>query len=97
METQNQGNRLLELIKKEAQFKGDHTRSFGKKEPEMSIVDDEATSGGSPVKGIDAVEKEGCNVVNVLCLVGRNEGASSELAKRGYALNSLYRLKDLGV
>ena len=182
METQNHRNRLLELIKKEAVFKGDYTLSSGKKSgyyidlrlitlsPEgayliatilfdelkeekidaiggltlgadpiasayaaisfmrgkpasafiirkeekkhgkakliegplkkgarVVIVDDVATSGGSMVKAIDAVEKEGCKVVKVICLVDRNEGASSELAKRGYSLFALYNLNDLGV
>jgi len=182
METQNHRRRLLELIKKEAVFKGDYTLSSGKKsshyidlrlitmsaegaylianilfdelkeenidaiggltmgadpiaaayaaisfmrgkpasafiirkeekkygkakliegptKPGASvvIVDDVATSGGSLVKAIDAAEKEGCKVVKVMCLVDRNEGASSVLAKRGYALHALYNLKDLGV
>jgi orotate phosphoribosyltransferase len=182
METQNQRNQLLELIKKEAVFKGDYTLSSGKKssyyidlrlitmsaegaylianilfdelkdenidaiggltlgaDPIASayaaisflrgkpssayiirkeekkhgkakliegplkkgarvvIVDDVATSGGSLVKAIDAVEKAGCKVVKVMSIVDRNEGASIELAKRGYSLQSLYNLKDLGV
>jgi orotate phosphoribosyltransferase len=182
METQDNRSRLLELIKKEALFKGDYTRSSGKKssyyidlrlitmssegaylianilfdelkdenidsiggltlgaDPIASayaaisflrgkpasafiirkeekkhgkakliegplkkgarvvIIDDVATSGGSLVKAIDAAEKEGCKVVKVMSLVDRNEGASSELAKRGYSLHSIYGLKDLGV
>jgi orotate phosphoribosyltransferase len=68
-----------------------------KKGARVVIVDDVATSGGSLVKAIDAAEAEGCKVVKVMSLVDRNEGASSELAKRGYSLHSLYSLKDLGV
>jgi orotate phosphoribosyltransferase len=68
-----------------------------KKGARVVIVDDVATSGGSLVKAIDAAEAEGCKVVKVMSLVDRNEGASSELAKRGYSLQSLYNLKDLGV
>ncbi|MFZ2456799.1 MAG: orotate phosphoribosyltransferase [Candidatus Altiarchaeia archaeon] len=68
-----------------------------KKGARVVIVDDVATSGGSLIKAIEAAEKEGCTVVKVMSLVDRNEGASSELAKRGYALQPLYNLKDLGV
>jgi orotate phosphoribosyltransferase len=68
-----------------------------KKGARVVIVDDVATSGGSLVKAIDAVEKAGCKVVKVMSIVDRNEGASIELAKRGYSLQSLYNLKDLGV
>jgi orotate phosphoribosyltransferase len=68
-----------------------------KKGARVVIVDDVATSGGSLIKAIDAAEKEGCTVVKVMSLVDRNEGASAELAKRGFPLHSLYDLKDLGV
>lgn len=182
METQNHRNRLLELIKEEAVFKGDYTLSSGKKSSyyidlrlitmsaegaylianilfdelkeekidaiggltlgadpiaaayaaisfmrgkpasafiirkeekkhgkgkliegplkkgaRVVVVDDVATSGGSLIKGIDAVEREGCKVVKVMCIVDRSEGASSELAKMGHPLHALYNLKDLGV
>lgn len=68
-----------------------------KKGARVVIVDDVATSGGSLIKAIDAAETEGCTVVKAMSLVDRNEGASAELAKRGYLLRSLYNLKDLGV
>jgi len=68
-----------------------------KKGARVVIVDDVATSGGSLIKAIDAVETAGCKVVKVMSLVDREEGASSELKKKGYELHSLYNLKDLGV
>jgi len=68
-----------------------------KKGARVAVVDDVATTGGSLVKAIEAVKKEGCEVVKVLSVVDREEGAAKELAAMGYTLVSLFSKKDLGI
>ncbi len=87
------------LVRKEEKKHGKNRLIEGplKKGAKTAIVDDVATTGGSLLKAIDAVEKEGCTAVKVIALVDRGLGASQELAKKGYKLHSLYTLKDLGI
>ena len=60
------------------------------------IVDDVVTLGGSVLKAIDAVEKEGCKVVKVIALLDRHEGGSDELRRRGYDFSALWSYEPSG-
>ncbi|MBI4379554.1 MAG: orotate phosphoribosyltransferase, partial [Nitrospinae bacterium] len=61
----------------------------------VAIVDDVVTTGGSILKAIEVVEKQGCKVVKVLAIVDRLEGARENLAEKGYRLVSLFTRNDL--
>lgn len=61
----------------------------------VAIVDDVVTTGGSILKAIEVVEKQGCKVVKVLSIVDRLEGAKETLAEKGYRLVSLFTRNDL--
>ncbi len=63
----------------------------------VAIVDDVATTGGSILQAIDRVRAETAwQVVQVLCLVDRQEGAREKLAQAGYELTSLFTGAQLG-
>ncbi len=59
------------------------------------IVDDVVTTGGSILKAIEVIEKQGCKVVKVLAIVDRLEGAKENLAEKDYRLVSLFNRDDL--
>ena len=54
------------------------------------MVEDAMTTGGSTLKAIDAVLEYGAEVVGVLTLVDRSEGAATLFGARGLPLISLY-------
>jgi len=59
------------------------------------LIDDVATTGGSLVKAVDAIESEGGKVVASLVIVDRLEGAEKKLAEKGVKLFSVYKIKDI--
>lgn len=58
------------------------------------IVEDVTTSGGSSLKAVDEVEKIGCEVVKIITIVDREQGAADTFAKRGLSFDALLRRKD---
>src|SRR5579864_8090766 len=65
------------LVRKEAKAHGTGKRVEGPLEPGMTvaIVDDVATTGGSSLDAISAVEAMGCRVARVITVLDRLEGA----------------------
>jgi orotate phosphoribosyltransferase len=62
------------------------------------IVDDVITSGGSSLKAIEAVREIGCEVVLVLALVDRLQGARELFHANGIeSYESIFMIRDLGV
>jgi orotate phosphoribosyltransferase len=59
------------------------------------IVDDVTTSGKSVIQALDAVIKTGAEVLKVVAIVDRLEGARKELESRGFAFESLFTRKDV--
>jgi len=59
------------------------------------IIEDVATTGGSSLKAIEAVEALGCKVAKVLVVVDRQQGASENLAAKGYRLESIFTVEEL--
>jgi orotate phosphoribosyltransferase len=58
------------------------------------IVEDVTTTGGSAVKAIDAVRDAGGEIVLVLTMVDREEGADATFREAGVAFRSLYRASE---
>ncbi|RUL86324.1 orotate phosphoribosyltransferase [Tautonia sociabilis] len=87
------------LVRKEAKGHGTGNLVEGPLEPGMTvaILDDVATTGGSSLKAVEAVEAMGCRVARVVVLLDRLEGAAAAFADRGLEFRSLLTIRDLGV
>ena len=55
------------------------------------IVEDVTTTGGSAIKAADAVRESGAEIVMVLTMVDREEGATETFQEAGLAFRSLYK------
>jgi orotate phosphoribosyltransferase len=55
------------------------------------IVEDVTTTGGSARKAVEAVKEAGADVVLVLTMVDREEGATEAFAEAGLTFRSLYK------
>jgi orotate phosphoribosyltransferase len=88
------------IVRKESKGHGQRRSIEGatlKPGARVAIVDDVATTGGSIIKAIGRVREEtDWQIVRVLCLVDRQEGAREKLAQAGYQLVSLFTGQDLG-
>jgi orotate phosphoribosyltransferase len=87
------------LVRKEAKAHGTASRIEGPLEPGsiVAIVDDVATTGGSSLQAVDAVEALGCKVALVIVVLDRLEGAAAAFAARDLSFHSLLTIRDLGV
>jgi orotate phosphoribosyltransferase len=87
------------LVRKEAKGHGLGNLVEGPLQPgdPVVIVDDVATTGGSSLKAVDAVQALGCQVVRVLAVLDRLEGAERAFAQRSLDFRALVTIRDLGV
>lgn len=87
------------LVRKEAKGHGTGRLVEGPLEPGMTVavVDDVATTGGSSLQAVDAVQAMGCTVACVIVVLDRLEGAAAAFAARGLDFRSLTTIRDLGV
>jgi orotate phosphoribosyltransferase len=60
---------------------------------DVVIVDDVITKGAATLGAIAAVEKIGCRVVKVICLVDRQEGGAEALSK--YDFDPIFKKEEL--
>ncbi|HEY3396147.1 MAG TPA: orotate phosphoribosyltransferase [Armatimonadota bacterium] len=64
----------------------------------VAMLEDTITTGGSTLQAIDAVEREyQAQVVQVVTMVDRLQGAREALAARGYPLTALYEITEFGI
>ncbi len=61
----------------------------------VCMLEDTVTTGGSLLKAIHAVEAAGLEVVQVICVVDRSEGAVQRFAESGYSLEALATREDI--
>ncbi len=87
------------LVRKEAKGHGTGQLVEGPLEPgsTVAILDDVATTGGSSLQAVAAVEALGCKVARVVVVLDRLEGAAKAFAARGLEFESLVTIRDLGV
>jgi orotate phosphoribosyltransferase len=88
------------IVRKQQKDHGRRKRIEGPLLPgsRVVIVDDVATSGGSIMDAIRAVEQEAqCSVVRVVALVDRQQGAGELFEKNGYAFTPVFTASELGV
>lgn len=63
----------------------------------VAILDDVATTGGSSLQAVDAVEAMGAKVACVIVVLDRLEGAAAAFAARDLPFHALTTIRDLGV
>jgi orotate phosphoribosyltransferase len=87
------------LVRKEAKTHGTGSRIEGPLEPgtTVAILDDVATTGGSSLQAVEAVEAIGCRVAVVIVVLDRLEGAAAAFEARGLPFEALLTIRDLGV
>jgi orotate phosphoribosyltransferase len=87
------------LVRREAKAHGTAQLVEGPLEPAtcVAIVDDVATTGGSALQAVAAVEALGCSVARVIAVLDRLEGAAEAVAARGLDFRALVTIRDLGV
>jgi orotate phosphoribosyltransferase len=87
------------LVRKEAKGHGTGKLVEGPLEEgsRVIIVDDVATTGGSSLQAVHAVEAFGCTVDLVIAVLDRLEGAAEAFAKHDIGFRSLVTIRDLGV
>lgn len=98
MESSRAGQPLqMFSVRKEAKKYGTGKRVEGNFEAGDTIilVEDTATTGGSTIKAMDAIEAEGGKVAFVVILVDREEGAKEVIEARGVKVLSIYRKAEL--
>jgi len=61
------------------------------------VVEDVITTGGSALNAIAVVEGAGASVAGVLAVVDREEGGSDMIEDKGYPVQALVTLSDLGL
>jgi len=87
------------LVRKEAKTHGTGNLVEGPLVPgsTVAIVDDVATTGGSSLQAVSAVEALGCKVAVVIAVLDRLEGAAEAFAACGLPFRPLVTILDLGV
>jgi orotate phosphoribosyltransferase len=58
------------------------------------IVEDVTTTGGSSMKAVEAMREAGAEIVFVLSLVDREEGATEAFAAQGLDFRAIYRASE---
>ena len=80
----------------------DHGRGRQVEGPDVAgkrvvVLEDTTTTGGSPLKAIAALEREGATVVAVATIVDRATGAQDVIETAGYPYRAAIGLADLGL
>jgi len=87
------------IVRKEPKGHGTENYIEGKSNLEtgdlVAVVEDVVTTGGTLVKVIERVEKEGFRVGLVATIVDRQEGGAEALAARGYPLAAIFTREQL--
>ena len=87
------------MVRKEAKSHGTQKFVEGPVESgqRVVIVEDVVTTGGSSLLAIERAEAVGLKVEKVLAIIDRLEGGRQAFESRGYALETLFTVKDFGI
>ena len=86
------------IIRKEPKKHGKQKWIEGPLKPnsKVVIIDDVTTTGESILNSIKVIkENTNCQIVKIISLVDRLEGASEKLKEEGYVLESIFTRRDL--
>jgi len=80
----------------------DHGRGKQVEGPELEgkrviVIEDTSTTGGSPLKAVEALKKVGAEIAAVAVVVDRNTGAREVIEAAGYPYLAAIGLDDLGL
>lgn len=80
----------------------DHGRGRQVEGPDLEgkrvvVVEDTSTTGGSPLKAIEALRKVGAEIAAVAVVVDRDTGAQEVIEAAGYPYHAAISLHDLGL
>ncbi len=86
------------FVRKQVKAHGSKERLEGVVKPgwRVAVIDDVFTQGGSVGQAVEEVERVGAQVVAVICIVDRLEGARERLADR-YAYLPIFTIRDFGI
>ena len=86
------------FVRKQAKDHGSQQRVEGLVQPgfRVAVIDDVFTQGTSVLQAIAEVERLGAQVVAVICIIDRLEGARERLAPR-YNYLPIFTIRDLGI
>ena len=101
------GGNLRKAMEKEIQLRGAIVRKAAKEHgtgkqiegmvratDKAIIVDDTCTTGKSILMAAKIVEKQGCTIAGIICVVDRDEGGKQNIEKQGYKFNSLLKVEN---
>jgi orotate phosphoribosyltransferase len=85
------------LIRKQSKEHGTRKLVEGNitKGARVVLLEDVTTTGGSLIRAADAVAESGGEIVCIITLVDREEGAAKNLADAGFEFRSLFKVKEL--
>ena len=85
------------LIRKESKEHGTRKLVEGniKEGSRVVLLEDVTTTGGSLIRAADAIKQSDGEIVCVVTLVDREEGAAENLAEAGFDFKSLFKVKEL--
>jgi orotate phosphoribosyltransferase len=61
----------------------------------IALLEDVVTTGGSVLQACQRVTESGLEIVQILCVLDREEGGKEQLSKYGYSLEALFTRKSL--
>jgi len=96
----NRGRKLSGMIvRKEAKDHGTGKLIEGPIESGMKVVviEDVTTTGGSPGRAVEAFRAAGCEVVKVMTIVDRQQGAAEKLSGMKVNYESIFTKQELGL
>ncbi len=84
------------IVRKEPKAHGSRQQVEGSLIPgaKVVVVEDVVTTGGSTLRTIEALRREGYVILKVITLVDRKEGGTEHIAKTGIDFESLFCIED---
>ncbi len=84
------------IVRKEAKAHGSRQQVEGslKTGAKVVVVEDVVTTGGSTLRTIEALQREGYGILKVIALVDRKEGGAERILKTGAPFESLFCIED---
>jgi len=63
----------------------------------VAIIEDVATTGGSAMKAIESARARNCEIVKILVIVDRRQGAEEKFAEMNIPFDPIFKKEDLGL
>jgi orotate phosphoribosyltransferase len=86
------------IVKKQSKEYGTKRVVEGELHPgeRIAVVEDILTTGSAAIRAADQVKNAGGEVLKILAVIDREEGATQNIASAGYQCQALYRRRQLG-